>query len=68
MMLKFKPTIDPDTRSIEVAIFRNYDMTETTRVYSTLDGWLLVPEGDIIGLTQSEIDSLEEYIPPVMEI
>ena len=64
-MLKFKPTGDPEERSIEVAQSRNYDMAETFRAYRVVDGWLHVPENDTEGLTQSEIDRLETHEAPI---
>ena len=53
-------------RNKELAEFRNYDMKKggTFRVLPCDGEHLTVPEGDIEGLTQEELDSREEFETP----
>ena len=67
-MLRFKPTTNPCERNKEIAISRGYDMTHTTRAYGCDGEFLYVPDGDTEGLTQEEIDSLEEYTPIEVDV
>ena len=60
-------TDNPCQRNIEIAQAREYDMVQTTRPFRCTGEFLIIPEGDFEGLTQAEIDGLEEYTPPTAE-
>lgn len=67
MPRRFKPTGNACERNREIAISRGWD-ENTPRAFECDGEYLTVPKGDTEGLTQSEIDSLEDYTPEPVDV
>jgi len=61
------PAKNAEDRSKEVAQSRGRDGVQTIYAYDFIDGFLIVNEGDLQGLTMAEIQSATPYVEPIEE-